>query len=42
MLFAPSVDGISHNPNEDTPMEAVADVTKVFAYALGNYGAHEQ
>jgi hydantoinase/carbamoylase family amidase len=39
MLFAPSIDGISHNPDEDTPIEAVEDVTKVFAHALVNYGS---
>lgn len=36
MLFVPSVNGISHNPNEETYDDAVEDMTKVFAYGIQN------
>ncbi len=34
MLFAPSIDGISHNPEEDTPIDSIEDVTSVLQEAL--------
>ncbi len=37
MLFTPSIDGISHSPEEETPIESVEDVTKILAYAVANY-----
>lgn len=34
MLFVPSVDGISHNPREETPEVAIRDATATLANAL--------
>ena len=34
MLFVPSVDGVSHNPDEETDREAVRDATTVLARAV--------
>ena len=34
MLFVPSVDGISHNPREETPETAIRDATATLAEAL--------
>lgn len=34
MVFVPSVDGISHNPKEETPDEAIREATAVFTRAL--------
>lgn len=37
MLFAPSIDGVSHNPNEDTPSTAIEDIAVVLAQTLATY-----
>lgn len=34
MLFVPSNDGISHNPDEATPREAIEDATEVLTHTL--------
>jgi hydantoinase/carbamoylase family amidase len=34
MLFVPSIDGISHNPNEATPDDAIRDAMRVLTHAL--------
>lgn len=34
MLFVPSVGGVSHNPDESTPREAIVTATEVFTRAL--------
>lgn len=34
MVFVPSVDGISHNPKEETSADAIREVTAVFAQAI--------
>lgn len=37
MLFVPSVDGISHNPKEETPMVSIEYATEPLAYALSEF-----
>lgn len=37
MLFVPSIDGVSHNPNEETTTKAIEDATQTLAHALANY-----
>jgi hydantoinase/carbamoylase family amidase len=37
MVFVPSVNGISHNPAEETDPEAVVEGTKLFAHTLRHY-----
>lgn len=37
MVFVPSVDGISHNPAEETDPKAVADGTKALIHAMGEH-----
>lgn len=37
MVFVPSIDGISHNPDESTPTEAIEDATKVMASMILEY-----
>jgi acetylornithine deacetylase/succinyl-diaminopimelate desuccinylase-like protein len=37
MVFAPSIDGISHSPEEDTPPEAVGDTARVLARAIATF-----
>lgn len=39
LLFAPSIDGISHNPNEETPREAIECLTRAYACAIAAYEA---
>lgn len=34
MLFVPSIDGISHSPNEATPIEAIEEATEVLTHTL--------
>jgi len=34
MVFVPSIDGISHNPDEATPQEAIRDATEVLTRTL--------
>jgi allantoate deiminase/N-carbamoyl-L-amino-acid hydrolase len=34
MVFVPSVDGISHNPREETPGTAIRDATATLGEAL--------
>ena len=34
LLFVPSIDGISHNPNEQTTAEAIDEATRTLAHAL--------
>lgn len=34
MIFVPSVDGVSHSPDEATPREAIVDATEILARAL--------
>lgn len=34
MVFIPSVDGISHNPKEETAIEAIREIAAVFAQAI--------
>jgi len=34
MLFVPSIDGISHNPDEATPKETIEDAAEVMSRAL--------
>ncbi len=34
LLFVPSIDGISHNPDERTPEEAINEATRTLVYAL--------
>jgi hydantoinase/carbamoylase family amidase len=34
MLFVPSIDGISHNPKEETPEEAIREATAILACTL--------
>lgn len=37
LVFTPSIDGISHNPQEKTDPNAVMDATKLIAFSLLNY-----
>lgn len=37
MVFVPSIDGISHNPDESTPADAIEDATKVMAKMMLEY-----
>ncbi len=34
MIFVPSVDGVSHNPNEETPPESIEYATEMIAHAV--------
>jgi len=36
-VFVPSVDGVSHNPAEETDPEAIVEGAEVFAHTLLNY-----
>jgi hydantoinase/carbamoylase family amidase len=38
MLFTPSVDGVSHNPEEETPPEAIEEATRTMARGILEYG----
>lgn len=37
MVFVPSIDGISHNPAEETTAEALERAPRVLSYALANF-----
>ncbi len=38
LLFVPSIDGISHNPDERTPQEAIDEATQTLTHALDRVG----
>lgn len=42
MLFVPSIEGVSHNPNEETTTKAIEAATKTLACALAVYDVDRQ
>ncbi len=38
LLFVPSIDGVSHNPNEETPKAAIDEATRTLAHGLARVG----